>query len=74
MSNTKNFMLPFFVLVLLAMFVGMNTKMQPVRNSAAAQQETRVEMAVESAVNSVQGLAPEQKQVMMQIMNTSSDN
>lgn len=74
MSNTKNFMLPFFVLVLLAMFVGMNTKMQTVRNSAATQQETRVEMTVESAVNSVQGLAPEQKQVMMQIMNTSSDN
>ena len=70
MSNTRNFMLPFFVLVLLAMFVGMNTKMQPVRNSAAAQQE----MAVESAVNSVQGLAPEQKQVMLQIMNTSSEN
>jgi len=74
MSNTKNFMLPFFVLVLLAMFVGMNSKMQPVRNSALSRQETRVEMAVESAVNSVQGLAPEQKQVIQQIMNTSSDN
>ena len=74
MSNAKNFMLPFFVLVLLAMFAGMNIKMQPVRNSTAAQQETRVEMAVESAVNSVQGLAPEQKQVMLQILNTSSEN
>ncbi len=74
MSNTRNFMLPFFVLVMLALFVGMSSKIQPARGTALAQQAARVEMTVESAVNSVEGVAPEQKQVMLQIMNTSSDN
>jgi len=67
-------MLPFFVLVMLALFVGMSSKIQPARGTALAQQAARVEMTVESAVNSVEGVAPEQKQVMLQIMNTSSDN
>ncbi len=74
MSNTRNFMLPFFVLVMLALFVGMSSKIQPARGTALAQQAARVEMTVESAVNSVEGVAPGQKQVMLQIMNTSSDN
>jgi len=67
-------MLPFFVLVMLALFVGMNSKVQFARGTAFTQQTATVEMAVESAVNSVEGVAPEQKQVMLQIMNTSSDN
>lgn len=74
MGKTRNFMLPLFVLVVLALFAGMSSKVQPVRSNAFSQQEARVEMAVRSAVNSVEGVGPEYKQVMLQIMDTTSDN
>ena len=67
-------MLPFFALVLMAMVLAMNFKVAPVRSTALQPQNTRVETAVVSAVNSVEGVTPEYKQVMLQIMDTSSDN
>lgn len=74
MGNTRNFTFTFMVLVLLALLASMNVQKAATHPAVSSRQDTQIEMTVENAVTTLENVSAEHKQVMLQIMDTSSDN
>ena len=74
MGNTRNFTFTFMVLAVLVVMATMSTRTVAPQSTALSRQDARIEMTVKNAVTSQTNVSDEQKKVILQILDTSSDN